>query len=155
MRSVMSNVVFENAWFTATGCSDCEVPGYLILSLRSNAPWLSDLPIEPLSQLGKIVAVLAAQIKAVTHAERVYILRFSEGNPAVHFHLFPRTEQLAHEWREATGRRPDDSLIGEDLFSWARIHKRKSPGAPPSDAVESALVSMRRGLATPSRECEH
>lgn len=135
--------VYETSFVQATGCIDCDIPGYLILRPKSDARLMSDLGQEGLSDLAFAMARLEAVIIKITGAERVYICRYSEGLAAVHFHMFPRTSALAEEWRAVTGQEGSGGLIGEALFGWARLHKRVAVGNSLSDEVLSTLESIR------------
>src|SRR5271168_3429222 len=88
--------------FIAAPCIDCDVPGYFVLQPRQSATVFEQLSIEARQKLGPAIARLEAVIRAATQAEHIYILRFSEGLASVHFHLFPRTAELASLWLAET-----------------------------------------------------
>lgn len=89
------------------------------------------------------MARLETVLTDITGAERIYICRYSEGLSAVHFHLFPRTQALAAEWKIATGREESEALIGEALFGWARLNKRVPSEKLLSDTVLGTLELIR------------
>lgn len=116
----MLPTILRNRFFAASPCTDCDVPGYLVLVANENKANLAELSRETLDALGRTLGDLEAAIKRVTGAEHVYVLRFSEGLASVHFHLFPRTAELGMAWLSAA-MPPDRNLNGPYLFGWARI----------------------------------
>jgi diadenosine tetraphosphate (Ap4A) HIT family hydrolase len=112
------DAVYKATNFNCVPCKDCDVPGYLILLMSPTAESISGLQLEQLSNLGPVLAQLEDAVIRVTKADRVYILRFSEGSREVHFHIFPRTAALADQYlREVAS---PTALAGEGLFAWAR-----------------------------------
>jgi len=98
-----------------------------------------------LYEFAPLVAALESQIIEKTQAEHVYLLRFSEGLGAVHFHVFPRTAALAAEWLRSHRDVPK-GIVGEDLFSWARRTKKLASGHALSEHVIIIADEMRKTL---------
>ena len=142
-------IVLSSECFMATPCRDCDVPGYLILRCTLSSESLSELPSQCLDEIGHAIARLEAAIHSLLHPPKIYVLRFSEGFSAVHFHVFPRSEELAAEWRMSTCRGNEQALIGEDIFSWARRHFRvPGPESLSARTLQTAerLQAMLLGL---------
>ena len=115
--------VFASPSYLASPCRDCDIPGYLILHPRKQTDTIAGIQPESLAELGPVLARLETAIYAATGAEHVYVVRFSESLSAVHFHLFPRTRELAERWREAAPDVADQGINAPLLFAWARIHR--------------------------------
>lgn len=111
--------VLDTAQFSVVPCRDCDVPGYLILIPKFSGAKIKDLPVDVQMAFGPAIGNVESAIRQVTQAERVYIMRFSEAMESVHFHLFPRTADMASKFlsENKTG---DDGINGPLLFAWAR-----------------------------------
>ncbi len=136
--------VAETPWFRVSACRDCDVPGYLILSAREHT--LAEMPAPALASLGPLMSAVELAAREATRAECVYLLRFAESGGGLHFHVFPRTAALALQWRTETGH-PAGSLIGEDIFSWARRTHLLIHGATLSAATLEVARTIRERLA--------
>lgn len=120
-----SHFFYKSKFFIASPCNDCDLPGYFILEPLEKVCHLFDLGSGAKSELGVIFPMLEKAILEVTGAERIYVLRFSEGMKTVHFHFFPRTRSLAEAWlRSNSSENKDGALNGELLFGWARKNYR-------------------------------
>lgn len=113
--------VFETPFFTAAPCLDCDVPGYLVLQPKETEPNLHELSLATQRELGPALGSLENSIRLVTKAEHVYVLRFSEGLSSVHFHIFPRTQEMAQQWNIENPSLAKNGINGPLLFAWARI----------------------------------
>jgi len=114
--------ILETATYRVTFCHDCDVPGYLIVEPMHASYRISELSVTTRNDLGSLLGQVEAAVLAETGAEHVYVLRFSEGMDAVHFHVFPRTRELARLWRESMADGSDgEGINGPLLFAWARI----------------------------------
>ena len=95
--------VFKTRHFTVSHSTMPPIPGYLIV--RAIRPETSLATLTPAAQaeLGKVLARAMKLIEKVVAPERVYVLRFGEEVPAIHFHVFPRTRAMADAYHKATG----------------------------------------------------
>lgn len=135
----MLTVVFESESFVVSPCRDCDVPGYLVLIARQEVETLSTLTSSTQELLGPTLARIELAIRQVTGAAHVYVLRFSEGLSAVHFHLFPRTDRVGSQWL-AAAKPSDGELNGPYIFAWARIKFHvDDPAKLSSETLNSAL----------------
>lgn len=73
---------------------------------------------EVLTALGPTLALAMCAIEAVVRPERVYCALFAEQTRDIHFHLFPRTAELAG--RFLAGHPQDAEISGPRLLDWAR-----------------------------------
>jgi diadenosine tetraphosphate (Ap4A) HIT family hydrolase len=88
-----------------------------VVSAKAPATSLSALGQSAAESLGPTLARLTSAIEAVTGAKTVYCARFGEEWPQVHFHLFPRTDDLANQYREAHA--AGTRLLGPLVVVWA------------------------------------
>jgi diadenosine tetraphosphate (Ap4A) HIT family hydrolase len=110
--------IFATEYFTVEPCSSCHVPGYLIVKPINAVDSLSRMSPAALAALGPTLAMVTQAIEGVVQPERVYCALFSEQTPAIHFHLFPRTEWLSDKYFAA---HPQNTEIsGPQLMDWAR-----------------------------------
>ncbi len=87
--------IFETDHFTASQASGYRVPGYVIVQSKAQCMRMVDLSPDQAADLTKCLAKAEALIQQTVQPERIYILKFGEANPQVHFHVFPRTERIA------------------------------------------------------------
>lgn len=110
-------VIHAGKHIIVSHCRDCLVPGYMIISLRR--PILRIAELNPMEST-EIMAGLAFSeraLNALLYPERIYVMRISELNPELHFHVFPRSANLARMYLAEHG---DQVIDGSLLFSWAR-----------------------------------
>ena len=118
MRPSEERLICEESYFRAEQCGDCCVRGDVILSARGSATSISGLSPEALNNLGPRLALLIRAIEAVVRPELVYCARFGEEVKALHFHLFPRTAELARAFPGDIGK--GTTLNGPLLLNVAR-----------------------------------
>jgi hypothetical protein len=148
----IEGAVFETEASVATPCIDTDVPGYLILRPTVAATRL-DQASGFAAELGQTLGWLEAAIIRTTAASRVYVLRFSEAEPALHFHLFPRTAALAAAYARVFGRLPGQ-VIGPELFEWARQTYHTPDAGSMSQATRDVAGAIRVYLRQLERENE-
>jgi len=137
-------LVYENEYFRAVHAA-CAIPGYLIVFAKEPAASLSLLSPAAQSALGPTLALLTRAVESVVHPERVYCLRIGEEQPQIHFHLFPRTEDMAEEYFAACGR--SAAVNGARMFDWIRP-LRALDSVPDEDRreVEATIQALRLHL---------
>jgi hypothetical protein len=97
------------------------------------------------TELGNMLIRLEDAIITATGAPRVYVLRFSEAQSSVHFHLFPRTDDIAREYARAMNRGLDN-LIGPELFEWVRQRTHVDDASGMSKTTIDTAEAIRRIL---------
>jgi len=111
-------ILYQDAYFEVEQVDGCPIPGYLIVRPKMSVRSLDRLSAETLAQLGPLLAKGMAAIEKAVQAERVYVIRLGEEVESIHFHLFPRTREMADLYRKEF---PDDPVInGAKMFDWAR-----------------------------------
>jgi diadenosine tetraphosphate (Ap4A) HIT family hydrolase len=133
--------ILETDASLVTQCRDCDFPGYLILRPKQKAERFADAPLFA-AELGGLLSVLEDAIIQVTQAARVYVLRFSEAQSSVHFHLLPRTDDIARRYANAMDRTLDH-LIGPEIFEWVRQLTHIADGASMSPQTKSTAEAIR------------
>ena len=131
--------------FRVEHCFDCAVPGYVVVSPVQPAASLSDIPPDVLAQLGPVLSVVNRAIQSVVAPLRIYCGLFAEQRLEVHFHVFPRTVEVTHEFLRVHPEQRD-AIHGPALLDWARTYYRSS--APEVwDRVAPIVVQLRAALA--------
>lgn len=110
--------IHGNQHFTVELCGTCGVPGYLIVAPRVPVGSLSELAPDALTALGPTLAFATRAIETVIQPERVYCALFAEQAHHVHFHLFPRTAELARQFLASHSGHTE--ISGPHLMDWAR-----------------------------------
>lgn len=113
------NIAFTNTWFRVEHCDDCFIAGHLIIRPQQNTNAITDLPEEALANLGKTMALCHDIINRIIKPTRIYTLSFCEVLPALHFHLFPRSENLRLAYDKAR-KLENQPVNGALFFDWAR-----------------------------------
>ena len=122
------------------------MPGYVIVRLKGPAVPLGRLAPAAARRLGEVLSRIARAVEDAVGAERVYCLSFSEIDPHLHFHLFPRSRAVLDAYREATGA-DAEHVSGPQLFEWARTTLVPGRPVPPGlRGVEAVCAELRARL---------
>lgn len=115
----MNYKLFENSHFLAEQCRDCALPGYLILSSVQEATHLGGLGKEAAALLGPTLVRVVSAVDEVIHPLRIYCAQFGEEHKQLHFHVFPRTQEITEAYLLE---RPEqrELIHGPVLLDWAR-----------------------------------
>jgi diadenosine tetraphosphate (Ap4A) HIT family hydrolase len=140
----MQNLVHETAHFTVSQASGYRVPGYIIIESKSEITRLADFEPEAAAELMQLVVAAEATVEALTGAERVYVMKFAELTPRVHFHICPRTPRIGAAFAAATGAAAP--FNGAALVAWLWDHHA---GLGFTDAELSAFVDAARARLQP------
>lgn len=139
----MIEPVFASKEFRCASCRDCDVPGYMILTPTPSPGSIAELTYRQKVRLGDVLAKIEKAVTTATGADRVYVLRFSEGLETVHFHIFPRTAELEARYCEATG--SSGTRNGEEMFAWARHQYRTDTLSDRTTQTSAMVRSMCMG----------
>ena len=138
--------LYTNQHFTVEPCATCAIPGYLIVIPRIPTASLSEMNSDPLTTLGTTLALATRVIEAVVRPERVYCTLFAEQTRQIHFHLFPRTAELASQFLAAN---PEEREIScPRLMDWARRALQQPLSG--NDAVTEKLRAAFKGYVSDS-----
>lgn len=113
--------IFESAYFTASQASDSGVPGHLIVESRIECTEISGFTTDQSADLMRCLAKAETVVQEILEPERIYILKFGEAVPQVHFHVFPRTARLLQAYLEHVADQAPYS--GARIMDWIWTHK--------------------------------
>lgn len=141
-------LIFQTSHWQAEQCTECPLPGYLILTCRIPVCSFSDIPEEVWLDLGRALSVACRLVETVTEPERVYVCHYGEDIDQVHFHVFPRTNWLLQEYREAA-KPSTDPISGPQVFDWARDTFHECRRQPTHGVgLNEAIQKMKRLAST-------
>lgn len=134
------------------------LPGYLMVSSKSDTNDLWELSEGALTELGPLLAAAQKALQQELHAERVYIGRYghSTGYP-IHFHVIPiygwvealfwkdERYRLLENFAEGPGETPTD---GAELtfFVWREFCERAEPPPIQGLSVSEVIELLRRTI---------
>ena len=90
--------LYHDQYYLIEQCTDCPLPGYLIVKPISGARSLEELTEEEQAALGRVLAKAIRAVKKAVQPVRVYCAQFGEKGGPLHFHIFPRTEEITREY---------------------------------------------------------
>jgi diadenosine tetraphosphate (Ap4A) HIT family hydrolase len=132
--------IFETSHFTASQASGYRVPGYVIVQSKAQCMRLADFSPVQAADLTKCLADAEALVQKIVQPERIYILKFGEENPQVHFHIFPRTARIAQAYVEQV--RDDPPYSGARIVDWV-WHNHESLGFT-DEQIQNFVDETRR-----------
>lgn len=142
---------------------DSALPGYLMISSKTDTNDLSDLPASALGELGPLLATAQGALKKTLHAHRVYIGRYGHmpGYP-IHFHVMP-----IYHWVEAlfwedsryrllqnfadTTREASTDGAELTLFVWREFCERLDPPPAEGPTVPETVELLRLVMRPPTQ----
>ncbi|OWO92468.1 HIT family protein [Rhizobium esperanzae] len=134
------------------------LPGYLMISSKTNTNDLSELPEAALTELGPLLARVQNALKRKLNAGRVYIGRYghSPGFP-IHFHVIPIYEwveelfwkdsryRVLQNFADGPGETPTDGAE-LTLFVWREFCERAEPPPVQGRSVAETIELLRRAM---------
>jgi diadenosine tetraphosphate (Ap4A) HIT family hydrolase len=108
--------IYQSGFYTLSQAHGFRLPGYLILSSNTPVSRFSDLPLQADADLGACIRLADTLLHTLLAPERVYVLRFGESIEAIHFHIIPRTNEIALQFSAPDQVQP--GLNGADIASW-------------------------------------
>ncbi|MBN2771782.1 MAG: hypothetical protein JXR90_13900 [Spirochaetes bacterium] len=116
---VGKRLIMRNKYFTLEQCYSCKIQGYMILTPIYKCSSIDELPKEYLDRLGEELSNAIKMVKEKVNPVKVYCLQFGEGSEQLHFHIFPRTQELTDKYLEVYPEQKD-LIHGPMLLEWAR-----------------------------------
>ena len=139
-------VVFESEHFLVKQCSDVSIPGYLIISPKTDVLYLSNLSEDVIHLLASLISKVEKVLREVLEVEMIYIAKFAEFNKGLHFHIFPRSDSLLKLYIQKnpyTG----DRISGPLIFDWSRKYFKSSTEKLKEDnTIIETLSAIRQKL---------
>ncbi|UMZ14041.1 hypothetical protein I9018_10185 [Pseudomonas sp. MPFS] len=123
-------------------CRDCEIPGYMIISLQRPTSKLTELSFSEKVELFNGLAFAEQALNTLFSPEKIYIMRISELNPELHFHIFPRYASATTLYLAEHNERIIDGPL---FFSWARKRFCSSQADVPQE-VQDAQSRLKETL---------
>ncbi|RUM00161.1 HIT family protein [Rhizobium chutanense] len=137
------------------------LPGYLMISSKTDTNDLSDLSENALAELGPLLARAQSTLKRELNAQRVYIGRYGHtpGYP-IHFHVIPIYDWVEELfWKDARYRllenfaeRPGETATdGAELtlFVWREFCERAVPPPVTGPSVPEVIQLLREAIRLP------
>jgi len=109
-------LIFETANFTAEQASGYRLPGYVIVQLKPAGTHLAALTPEQSAELMTCLAEAERLVQELVEPERIYLMKFGEMVPQIHFHVVPRTAALAAAYQAEVD--DDPPLNGARVVAW-------------------------------------
>lgn len=116
----MPSLLFQTDFFTVTQAVAYRVPGYVIIEAKQDVTRLSGFEPKAALELIQLITAIEAVVEQLTGAERVFVMKFAEVNPRVHFHIFPRTARIGKAFGAARGEAAPYN--GAALVAWLWEH---------------------------------
>ncbi|AZE62273.1 MULTISPECIES: HIT family protein [Pseudomonas] len=136
--------VYSGKHIVISHCRDCDIPGYMIISLQRVVSELGELGGDERAELMLGLTYAERALHSVFAPEKIYIMRISELDPVLHFHVFPRYAQATQLYLEEHA---EPVIDGAFFFSWAR--KRFSSVLPqPTPDIGQAQSILQKTLGT-------
>jgi len=134
------------------------LPGYLMLSSKTDTNDLSDLSEDALAEFGPLLARVQSALKRKLNAQRVYIGRYGHtpGYP-IHFHVIPIYDWVEELfWKDARYRLLQSFAEGPGetatdgaeltLFVWREFCERTEPPPISGPSVSEVIKLLREAM---------
>ena len=139
-------VVHENEHFIVKKCSDVSIPGYLIISPKTEVLYFSDLSEDVIHLLASLISKVEKVLCEVLDVKMIYIAKFAESKKGLHFNIFPRGKSLLQLYiqKNPCSR---DQISGPLIFDWSRNHFKTSVEKLNEDnSIFETLTTIRKKL---------
>ncbi len=154
--------VVETAGWLVNHRMNSALPGYLMISSKTDTNDLSDLSEDALAEFGPLLARAQSTLKRQLNAQRVYIGRYGHapGYP-IHFHVIPIYDWVEELfWKDALYRLLENFAEGPGetatdgaeltLFVWREFCQRAEPPPVKGPSVSEAIELLREAMRFPA-----
>lgn len=114
--------IYRSDFYKLSQAYSFRLPGYLILESLSPVAEFGDLPTAADAGLAECFRVAEQVLNALLSPERIYFLRFGETTQAIHFHVVPRTSEIAQRYCHPAAVTP--GLNGAEIMSWIWVNHK-------------------------------
>jgi diadenosine tetraphosphate (Ap4A) HIT family hydrolase len=115
------NLIHESRHFTTRQASDSGVPGHLVVASRVECTSLGEFTPDQAADLLRCLSRAETLLREILQPEKIYILKFGEAVPKIHFHVFPRTARLLQAYLgQVTDQAP---YSGARIMDWVWTHR--------------------------------
>jgi diadenosine tetraphosphate (Ap4A) HIT family hydrolase len=115
------NLIHESRHFTTRQASDTRVPGHLVVASRGDCTSLDAFTPDQAADLMRCLVRAETLLQHLLQPERIYILKFGEAVPQIHFHVFPRTARLLQAYLGHVA--DQEPYSGARLMDWVWTHR--------------------------------
>ncbi|MCP5024341.1 MAG: hypothetical protein GY930_21550 [bacterium] len=112
--------ILETEHTTVEQSSGYRIPGYLIVTPKAACTSLGELAQEQGADLLSCISRAESLVLDIIQPCRVYVMKFAEMDPQVHFHIFPRTDEMERAYLAQVDDAPP--ISGARLTDWAWLH---------------------------------
>jgi diadenosine tetraphosphate (Ap4A) HIT family hydrolase len=135
-------LIHESRHFTTRQAPDTRVPGHLIVASTAECTALGGFTPDQAADLMHCLARAETLVQRLLQPERIYILKFGEVVPRIHFHIFPRTVRLLQAYLgEVTDQEP---YSGARIMDWVWTHPDSTGFA--DEEIRSFVAAARAHL---------
>jgi diadenosine tetraphosphate (Ap4A) HIT family hydrolase len=113
-------LIHETEHFTISQAESYRIPGYVIIESKTDRTQVAQYGADETADLVRCISATEAVVQELVDPERIYIMKFGEMNPRVHFHVFPRTKRLGDAYAGEVDDAPPYS--GARLVDWTWQH---------------------------------
>lgn len=135
-------MITETEHCTMVQASGYRLPGYVIVELKAPCTHVSHMGPDVAADFYRCLALAESLVQDVIEPERIYVMKFGEMVPQVHFHVVPRTASLQRAYLAAVDDEPPCS--GARVVDWLWTNHAKLGH---TDAEITAFAERARSLA--------
>ncbi len=132
-----TQIIYSGDHIVISHCRDCDIPGYMIISIRRPISKLAELSLAERLELMNSLVFSERALSTLFSPDKVYIMRISELNPELHFHVFPR---YASETKLYLAEYNEHIIDGPYFFSWARKKFRSLQPEPTQEVLDAQSI---------------
>lgn len=141
------NLIHESMHFTTSQASDSGVPGHLVVMSRVECTSLAGFTPDQAADLVRCLVQAENLVQEILRPDRIYVLKFGEAVPRIHFHVFPRTPRLLHAYLSQVADR--EPYSGARIMDWVWTHREAVGFA--DEEIRSFVETARARLPPPGR----
>lgn len=139
------NLIHQSRFFTTTHAVDSGVPGHLIVASSVQCTALAGLTSEQAADLMQCLERAEKLVQELLQPERIYILKFGEAVPQLHFHVFPRTARLLRAYLGQVADR--EPYSGARIMDW--VWSRRDARGDSTAEIAAFIDEARSRLGQP------
>ncbi|WP_411741611.1 HIT family protein [Pseudomonas sp. GL-RE-20] len=132
-----ARTIYSGKHIVISHCRDCDIPGYMIIALKRKILKLEELSSTESAELMKSLAFTEQALNTLFSPEKIYIMRISELNHELHFHVFPRYASVTKLYLAEHSERIID---GPFFFSWTRKKFSSSQPEPTQEVLNAQSI---------------
>jgi len=144
-----ARTIYSGKHIIISHCRDCDIPGYMIISLKRGIFKLAELSSAESAELMKGLEFTEQALNTLFSPEKIYIMRISELNHELHFHVFPRYASMTKLY---LAEHNEHIIDGPLFFSWTRKKFNRSQPEPTKEVLnaQSILTETLKGYFSES-----